>query len=53
MAKDNDHHGSKYDGDYNFENNDILSKRWWVFYIFSQYKRRWGHSGPKYHMPIS
>ena len=26
-AKDNDHHGSKSDGDYNLENNDILSKR--------------------------
>ena len=26
-AKDNDHHESKSDGDYNLHNNDILSKR--------------------------
>ena len=25
--KDNDHHESKSDGDYNLHNNDILSKR--------------------------
>ena len=25
-AKGNDHHGNKSGGDYNFENNDILSK---------------------------
>ena len=54
MGSDNDHHGNGSDDDYNLVNNDILSKRWWFFFIsFSQYKRGWGHSGPKYHMAIA